>query len=208
MDKSCIWMDKSNCINCTLNQKLHCHPRMRISIYFLSSFLFFLISAIIGLFLANYEILIFIVIILVWIIYMIFFFNIWESKVLCSHCPYYENKDQRILHCYANAGILKTSKYKPGPISKSEKIQFILGVVILIGYPLPFLLFREQYIALIFSLLGIIIWIFLMQTKICTICINFSCPLNRVKIEYRDCFIKKNPIIKIAWEEKGYVFND
>jgi hypothetical protein len=48
------------------------------------------------------------------------------------------------------------------------------------------------------------LWILIIQLKVCTDCINFSCPLNRVSKSVRNEFIKRNIIIKRAWEEAGY----
>ena len=205
--KICIWEDKSICNSCEIKGKLHCHSQRRLSMYFMLSFLTFFISVLLGLVYANYNLILLFIILIVWFGYMLLFFNLWESRVLCSHCPYYANENHRVLHCYANAGILKTSKYNPRPMNRSEKIQFLIGVIILMGYPIPFLIIKQQYIFLSFSIIGIILWLILIQTKICTICINFSCPLNRVEKKYRDIFLKKNPEMKKAWEENGYEFD-
>ena len=205
-DKTCIWEDNSICITCKIKGKLHCHLSIRLSIYFILSFLTFFIAMLLGLIFANYNLISLTIILIGWFGYMCFFFIIWENRVLCSHCPYYTNEKHRVLHCYANSGILKTSKYRPGPMNLSEKVQFLIGVIILIGYPIPFLIIKEQYIFLTFSIIGIIIWLILMQTKICTICINFSCPLNRVDKKNIDFFLSKNPKMKQAWENSGYKF--
>ena len=124
--------------------------------------------------------------------------------MICNHCPYYANDRQRILHCPVDKGKLKTSKYDPGPMSSSEKVQFVVGATIFVLYPLPFLLIAEQIISTIFLFVGIIIWIIVIQLKVCPFCINFSCPLNRVPISVRNEFLNRNPVIKRAWIEKGY----
>jgi hypothetical protein len=91
--------------------------------------------------------------------YLAFFFQVWENKILCSHCPYYAFEDERKVKCYANYGIYKAWKYDPAPMSRSEKIQFIIGISIFAGYPLIFLLLANLYIYFIVSLIFSIIWI-------------------------------------------------
>jgi hypothetical protein len=49
------------------------------------------------------------------------------------------------------------------------------------------------------------VWIIIIQLKVCTDCVNFACILNRVPKSVRLQFFEKNPIIKKAWEEKGTI---
>ena len=60
---------------------------------------------------------------------MLFFFFVWEARILCSHCPYWA-EEGRILHCHANYGVIKIWRYHPEPMSKFEQVQFIVGVLI------------------------------------------------------------------------------
>jgi hypothetical protein len=99
-------------------------------------------------------------------------------------------------------GIKKIAKYCPEPMDISEKIQFIIAVSILIIFPYPFLLLSKQIIFFILSVIGMVVWILILQTQICVGCVNFSCPLNRVPKEYIDKFLDKNPTIKEVWENK------
>ncbi|MHA1455193.1 MAG: hypothetical protein ACTSR5_04300 [Promethearchaeota archaeon] len=73
-----------------------------------------------------------------------FFFQVWENKILCSHCPYYAFEDEKKVKCYANYGIYKAWKYDPAPMSRSEKIQFIIGISIFAAIPLIFLLLAKN----------------------------------------------------------------
>ncbi|MFX1297314.1 MAG: hypothetical protein ACFFD2_20975 [Promethearchaeota archaeon] len=202
--KICIWKDPLVCSNCYLNGKLHCHTQAKYSVYFAIGFLAALIPALIGIFFSGFQINILITIIVVWIIYSLFFFCGWESRILCSHCPYYANDNQKTLHCAINKGAYKISKFHPEPMKKSEKIQFIIGAGILIGYPIPFLIIGKQFLMLIFTLIGIGIWIIIIQIKVCPVCINFSCPLNRVSKDLVNEFLRLNPRIRDAWEKTGY----
>ena len=200
----CIWKNKSECSNCNIEDKLHCHVHIKFSIYFGVGFFAALIPALIGIFFSEFEINLLLIILMGWIFYALFFFCIWESRILCSHCPYYANEAQKTLHCDINRGAYKISRFHPEPLKQSEKIQFIIGAGILIGYPIPFLIIGKQFLILILTLIGIGIWITIIQLKICPVCINFSCPLNRVPKKIVDEFLKNNPRMRKAWEESGY----
>jgi len=200
----CIWKDISECSNCNIKDKLHCHVHIKFSLYFGVGFFAALIPALIGVFFSGFEIRLLLIILIGWIIYALFFFCVWESRILCSHCPYYANDTQKTLHCDINRGAYKISRFHPEPLKKSEKIQFIIGAGILIGYPIPFLIIGKQFLILILTLIGIGIWITIIQLKTCPVCINFSCPLNRVPKEIVDVFLKNNPRMRKAWEESGY----
>jgi hypothetical protein len=103
--------------------------------------------------------------------------------------------------------MLKTGTYDPKPINTSEKIQFIIGALILMGFPIPFLIINKQFIPILFIIAGTIIWVIVIQLKVCSDCINFSCVLNRVPEKLRNEFLKRNPEIKKAWEGAGYKIN-
>lgn len=200
----CIWKDKLECSNCRIKDQLHCHAHIKYSIYFGSGFLAALIPALIGIFFSGFEISSLLIILIGWIIYALFFFCVWESRILCSHCPYYANNNQKTLHCDINRGAYKISRFHPEPMKKSEKIQFLIGAGILIGYPIPFLIIGKQVLMLTLTLIGIGIWITIIQLKTCPVCVNFSCPLNRVPKDIVDEFLKNNPRMRKAWEESGY----
>jgi hypothetical protein len=197
----CIWNSNSECHACELRNQLHCHSQFKDTLYFGSSFFLAFIPAVLGILLSGFVFLTSVSIIVVWFLYILFFFCIWESKVLCSHCPYYANDNQKTLHCAINTGFIKISKYNPKPMSKSEKIQFIIGALIFILYPIPFLILAEQFIFLTIALIGIFIWMIIIQYKVCPVCINFSCPLNRVPNNIVINFLEKNPEIKKAWNQ-------
>jgi len=41
-------------------------------------------------------------------------------------------------------------------------------------------------------------------TYICPRCVNFSCPFNRIKKDKVDAYLRRNPVMRDAWENKGY----
>lgn len=198
------WKDDCDCKECGLDGDLMCGRGLKYSLYFGIPMIFGLLPPIIGLLFSGYLLIFKILIFTVWIIYALFFFNIWESRMLCNHCPYYADDSQKTLHCPINKGMLKTSQYDPAPINISEKIQFLTGALILVGFPIPFLIIDGQIISVILLIGGIILWLVVIQLKVCTDCINFSCIFNRTPEDLRNEFLKKNPIMKKAWEEAGY----
>ncbi|TFG25376.1 MAG: hypothetical protein EU532_11745 [Promethearchaeota archaeon] len=196
--KVCTWKDPKGCKECSLQYNLKCKFHEKYLLSFLISFLIFAIPAILGLIISGYG-----WFILGWIGFMLFFFNFWESRILCRHCPFYA-EDGNILHCIANYGSYKLWKYNPKPMNKLEKFQLILGFMILGGYPLCFMLLNQQCLILFISILGLISFFTILLLKTCSRCINFSCPFNRVPKNIVDAYLKKNPIMKDAWLEQGY----
>ncbi|MFX1509247.1 MAG: lysostaphin resistance A-like protein [Promethearchaeota archaeon] len=138
-----------------------------------------------------------------WILYSIFFLQIWENRILCSHCPHYA-AEGRTLRCHANYGIYKLWTYNPAPISRSEQAQIVIGVVIMIGFPFPFLVWAQQWLMLNIALFGVIILGTILFGWLCLRCINFSCPFNRVPKNEVDTFLKEHPKMLKAWEKKGH----
>ena len=197
----CTWKDNTLCDNCSLKSILICQFKPKYLLSFISLFLLFAIPAILGVILAGY-----VWFLLGWFIFWIIFFEFWEIRILCSHCPFYA-KNGRLLHCIANYGSLKVWKYHPEPISLSEKIQLFIGFLIFFGYPYIFMILGGQYIFIMLSSIGLIVFLGVLLKRRCAKCINFSCPLNRVPKEVVDDFLNRNPIMKKAWEKAGYRLN-
>jgi hypothetical protein len=130
---------------------------------------------------------------------MLFFFFVWEGRVLCSHCPYWA-EEGRVLRCHANYGVIKLWKYRPGPMNRSEQFQFLAGALLFIIYPLVFLVIGHEYLLTAIALASAVSFGYLLWRNICDRCINFSCPLNNVPPERRRAFLARNPVIAHAWE--------
>ncbi|TFF95445.1 MAG: hypothetical protein EU547_07535, partial [Promethearchaeota archaeon] len=87
----CMWNDDSNCDECKLKSDLQCHRKMSYTVWF--SFGFFLafipiiIGLLVGFFFGNLSLLLFLIGLVGELSYVIFFFLIWEPRMLCSHCP-------------------------------------------------------------------------------------------------------------------------
>lgn len=89
-------------------------------------------------------------------------------------------------------------------MSRSEQAQIVIGVVIMIGFPFPFLVWAQQWLFLVFALFGAIVLGVILFGWLCLRCVNFSCPFNRVPKEEVDAFLKEHSEMRKAWEEKGY----
>ena len=194
----CMWKDSSECEGCELKGKLKCRFQKKDLLIFILSFLIFFVPAVIGVIRAGYG-----WFLIGWFVFFLIFFEFWEIRIICSHCPFYA-EEGRILHCIANYGIFKVWKYHPEPISLSEKIQIFIGFIIFGGYPIVFLILGAQYLFLIIYSIGLAFFFIRLQLKTCPKCVNFSCPLNRVPKNIVDAYLKRNPVMKKAWEEKGY----
>jgi hypothetical protein len=127
-----------------------------------------------------------------WLAACLGFFGLVEIRVLCSHCPHYAEPG-RILRCWANYGSPKLWRYRPGPLSRAERTVFLSGLMLVFGLPLPFMLAGGQrFLLLLYSLAGAGLWI-TMQRTMCSVCMNFACPFNRVGEVGRQTFWKTNP---------------
>ena len=157
----------------------------------------FLIPAIIGMIFAGFWIWI-----IGYVVYWVLFIQIWENRTLCSHCPHYSEKDKKI-RCYGNYGIFKLWKYDPKPMTKSHQIQFIIGIAILLLYPIPFMILGSQFLMIFLSILGIFIWIGAQLKRMCMRCVNFSCPMNRVLKDFKNLYLQRNKVMSEAWKIKN-----
>jgi hypothetical protein len=194
----CTWQDATSCTGCPLADRLNCRFNWSVLLYFLALFATPAIAAIAGMLQGGFRIYL-----IVWAGYAIFFFFIWEARILCSHCPYWA-EDGKVLHCLANHGVLKIWRYHPEPMSNWEKIQFLVGAGLLVFFPLPFIIISEQFLLALIMLSGLVGFIFSLKKHICSRCVNFSCPLNGVPKLVVDAYLRGNPVMREAWEAKGY----
>ncbi|MHA1292858.1 MAG: hypothetical protein ACTSQJ_09350 [Promethearchaeota archaeon] len=201
----CIFRSKSECVSCPLKNELDCHFDGKKLLRFVSMFLITLITSLLGL-IFNGFIAEFIVYLILIVVFSIIFFEFWEIRILCSHCPFYAEKGKK-LRCYANYGSYKAWKYHPEPMSKSEKIQLMIGFFIFFGLllgPSIFLILKGIYLWAIFPIIGFITFLIVIKKYHCPKCFNFSCPLNRKSKEVIDAFLKLNHLMKEAWEKAGW----
>ena len=196
--QACLLAPTSACAGCTLNTQLKCRFKRADLLHFLVLAFGFMLPAAIGLIQAGQ-----IIALLGWIAFMLFFFNVWEMRILCSHCPYYAEPGHT-LRCIANYGSLKLWRYHPEPMSRAERVQLYAGFVLFGGLPFPFLLAGGQWIMAVLAAWGLGTFFFTLKKTICTTCVNFSCPLNGVPKVTVDAYLRRNPTMRAAWEQHGY----
>ncbi|MBL7184012.1 MAG: hypothetical protein ISS50_06145 [Anaerolineae bacterium] len=194
----CTWQDVSRCADCTIAEPLNCRFDWGDLLYFLAGFLPPAMAVVAGMMRGGFG-----WYLLGWAGYMLFFFFVWEARILCSHCPYWA-EGGRVLHCLANYGVIKIWPYHPQPMSTLEKAQFLVGVGIMAIYPFPFLIIGGQYVLALIALAGLVSFAFSLKKHVCTRCVNFSCPANGVPKEIVDAYLRRNPVMRRAWEESGY----
>jgi hypothetical protein len=217
---ACTWDSDADCLNCELKGELNCKWDRRLLLRFYKIGSLALAS--------GFSAFIFIGLVHSWIplitylVFWIFFFGFFEIRVLCSHCPYYADEG-RTLHCLANHGTIKIWRYNPEPMNTYEKLGFLGGALFFMLFPIAAELhtfytllnfardLNETIVVLtvltVVSIIGGSIFLFGLITRICISCVNFSCPLNRVPRKIVDTYLKRNPIMKEAWENKGYTIN-
>lgn len=194
----CIWKTTEECKGCSIKGDLMCRFDSKDLAGFLMITAPFAVTAIAGTIRAGYG-----WYLLLWIVYSVFFFFVWEARVLCSHCPMWA-EESRILHCHANHGVIKIWKYRPGPMSRSERIQFAIGALFWIGFPFVFLFLGKEYLLVLIGLITVVSSLFCLRRTACNRCINFSCPMNTVEKKLVDAYLERNPGIRAAWERNGY----
>ena len=214
---TCTWDIKADCINCKLDNDLDCKWNIKHLIRFYKIGIPFFIPAALGMILAglwarNWTGLI------IYVEFWIVFFEFFETRVLCRHCPFYA-ENGKILHCLANHGLLNVWRYTPGPMNKGEKIGLLIGFILF--FSIPVLTIVNGTVILIEAgeenlgilILGVLAILTIggvlfagrnLTLKVCTRCVNFSCPLNRVSKHIVDSYLLKNPVMRKAWEETGY----
>jgi hypothetical protein len=186
---------EKSCDNCNVNQELNCHFKLNQLITFLLSVFPVIIIGGIGIYFYMHIFLI------PWLVLFLSYFGFIEIRVLCSHCPHYAETEIKTLKCWANYGSPKLWKYRPGPMSFSEKIVFILGALVLWIYPVFFVILSKNYTVLVIYLIFSIGFVYLLRKSMCTKCINFACPSKKVDILTREKFFKHNPEIGDAWKK-------
>lgn len=194
----CSSESETDCKNCNGEKELNCRFSFTKLFQFYGLFLPFAIPAIIGVRQSGYS-----SYLLGWVIMAVVFFGFWEIYILCRHCPYYALKGLTI-KCIANYGCPKFWRYQPGPISKSKKIQLVIGFFIMSGYPFIFMILGRQYLLFVISLIGLFFFFGGLLKFKCTKCINFSCVFNRVPDKKVNAYLKRNPVMAKAWEDAGW----
>ena len=184
----------STCQGCPLQYLLQCHFGARQLLRFLGvAFPVFILGGF-GIARVNAWLL------LPWIVLAFSYFGLVEIRVMCSHCPHYAEPGTHTLQCWANYGSPKLWKYRPGPMTRVENLVFFSGLFLLVGYPLGIMAVGHQWLFLPLFLAATAGMALLMARTMCSHCMNFACPLNRVDQRTRAAFFARNPQVSRAWE--------
>jgi len=216
----CTWDAQANCQACNIKGKLACKWDKKILSGFHGIAWPPLLTIIFGIVIVGF-------LTGIWwplyayIIYFFLMFGIFEIRFLCSHCPYYA-EEGKTLHCLANHGSYKFWSYHPEPLNRFEKfMMYFLVATIFFIFPLSIMGYGIWYLSLYYveysliSFLGLcgitaaglissISFVVTLKTFFCPNCVNFSCPLNTVQKPVIDEYLKKNEVMKKAWEESGW----
>lgn len=217
----CTWNEQSDCASCGIQAQLHCKWDKKIlggfyAIGFPPIIIAIFGMVVIGILTGVWWMLI------AYVIYIPVMLGIFETRFLCSHCPYYA-EDSKILHCLANHGNPKLWRYHPEPMNRLEKFLMVFFVVAMVyfifplaveGYGIWFVAvnYAEYGLISLLGLVGIMVasllvgisFILVLKTFFCPRCVNFSCPLNTVPKPVIDEYLKKNDVMRKAWEESGW----
>jgi hypothetical protein len=201
----CILRSDSECKECSLKTELDCHFDLKKLLRFGTVFFFIVISSAVALAFTGLMTEFWVYLIVLGV-FSVIFFEFWEIRILCSHCPFYaENKGT--IRCYGNFGSLKVWRYRPEPMSRSENIQLIIGFGILAGiliFPLVILVANAYYLWTVPVITGMLFFLYVVRKYHCPRCFNFSCHFNSQPKPVIDEFLRLNPVMRKAWEEHGW----
>lgn len=216
----CTWSDEAGCSECGLQWQLGCRYDRR-------EFLFFVLNQIPSLVMASFGLVLIGLLAETWWPLVVFVgacIVLWglglETRVLCSHCPYWA-EDSKSLRCWALTGSPKIWRYRPGPMSRVEKgiivgfFSFLMAFPVLVeGYGIWLLAgeYATQGLYALMGMVGITVatllaggqFFLILKYHYCRRCVNFSCPLNRVPKSLVDAYLRRNPVMREAWEKSGY----
>jgi hypothetical protein len=216
----CTWDTEAGCEPCGLRWRLGCRFDRR-------EFLFFVLNQIPSLVLACFGLTMVGLLLATWwplIVFVGICAALWglgiETRVLCSHCPYWA-EDSRTLHCWALTGSPKIWRYRPEPMSRVEKgvivgfFAFLLVFPPLVeGYGIWSLWhdYANRGLLALLGMIGITVatimaaaqFALILVYHYCRRCVNFSCPLNRVPKPLVDAYLRRNRVMRQAWEASGY----
>ena len=194
----CTWADESVCAGCDIKGRLVCRHSWADLAAFGALFMPFFVASVAGMVRAGFGWWI-----VGWVAYMALFFNVWETYVLCRHCPYYARSGSTLV-CLANQGCLKIWDFEPGPATRGEQAQFLIGAGLLVLFPFPFMLLGAQWLLAGIAAVCAVSFFYNLRVKTCRECVNFSCALNNTPREVRDAYLRRNPVMRDAWVASGY----
>jgi hypothetical protein len=109
-----------------------------------------------------------------------------------------------VLHCHANSGVIKIWPYRPGRMSRLEQVQFLVGAGLWAGFPFLFMFLGQEYLLALIGLATVASGVYGVRRTACNRCLNFSCPANTVPKDVVDGYLARSPVMRTAWEARGY----
>jgi hypothetical protein len=122
---------------------------------------------------------------LVYIFLVFFHFYILEQRFFCTHCPYYA-REGKCVKCMMNWGCPKYFKPRPCSPGRFDIAITALGFIIVILFPLPWLLKEPFLLGAYF--VAIALFLLTVMRYECGRCVYFGCPFNRVPADVRTEF--------------------
>ncbi|MFQ5952999.1 MAG: hypothetical protein ACE5JK_06315 [Candidatus Omnitrophota bacterium] len=134
--------------------------------------------------------------------------------------PVYPRK-KWFIHCIGGHALPEIWGHHPRPAGAFGKTLKVLGYFSFAAFPLAcqaygiyYILYRYESYGL-YALLGLVI--ILSGTALgtitffvgrgaffCPFCVDFSCPFNKVPKQTVDEYLRRNPVLREAWEKSGY----
>ncbi|AKB34461.1 hypothetical protein MSSIH_3771 [Methanosarcina siciliae HI350] len=123
-------------------------------------------------------------------IFIVFFhFDILEQRFFCTHCPYFV-RGEKSLRCMMNWGWPRHFRPRPHPPGKFDLVITTMGFIVVLLFPLPWLL--KMPFLLGAYCISILLFLLTIRRYECSRCIYFGCPFNRVPVDVRKEFEKRN----------------
>jgi hypothetical protein len=224
---ACTWLPESNCKEkrCNLHNQLACRWDPKEYIFAMGvvqsvpSLILTFTFTYIGIATGNWwSMLIFGWLIVMWPLGF-------EQFVLCRHCPFFTDC-KKTLTCWALRFWPKWWKYSPRPLNRLEKlsVSHLLFSIPMFFWPVGWCAYGIYYMATNYDSFGLIAllgmiglsfavtlthaqFFLILWSRLCTRCVNFSCPFNKVPKETVDAYLEMNPVMKAAWIDSGYALN-
>jgi hypothetical protein len=188
--KACI---RETCDGCVLHGRLLCVHRLSDLLDFAIIFIMWAIPFFAGMINGRYW-----TGLVVWLVLAAVFFIYVEALILCRHCPHYA-EDGATLTCHANYGLPKIPAFDPRPLNKAEQTLWVVYVLALFLYYVPFFVASRQWLLLAVTSWAALTWAWTVQRTMCNRCYNLSCPINRVPEAVREEFFKNYPQFARTW---------
>jgi len=135
-----------------------------------------IITACIGIFKTSLVWMIFYIIVCIGLVAMIY-------RFYCTHCPHYV-QGGKTTKCMFFWGMPKYFDSRPGPLNLLEKTVFFAASIILVLFPVYWLILQPDLLAI--YVLTLIVLVATIRRNECRRCIYFHCPVNCVPEDIKD----------------------